>query len=124
MLNCLAVGIGGFMGSVARYLMGFVPLKPSEGFPVNTLLINVIGSFIIGLVVSFSTRNEGINPQLVLLLKVGFCGGFTTFSTFSFETVKLIENGAYGMVLLYVLLSVCLGISMIMLSQWLVQNVF
>lgn len=81
MLNCIFVGIGGFLGSVLRYLAGLLPMQPSNGFPVKTLLINVLGSFALGLIAAAAAKNPALDPKIVLMLKVGVCGGFTTFST-------------------------------------------
>lgn len=92
MINCIIVGIGGFVGAVLRYLIGLIPASPQSGFPIKTLLINIIGAFVIGLVVALGGKKEW-NPQLILFLKVGLCGGFTTFSSFALETNQLIEQG-------------------------------
>ena len=70
MLNCIIVGMGGFLGAVARYLIGLIPINPQNGFPIKTLLINIIGAFVIGLVVAFGAKKDW-NPQLILFLKVG-----------------------------------------------------
>lgn len=93
LLNCLFVGCGGMLGAVARYLMGFLPLKPQNGFPAGTMLINVIGAFFIGLIAALAGKYGTLNPHLVLFLKVGICGGFTTFSTFSLEALGLLQSG-------------------------------
>ena len=116
MLECLIVGAGGALGAILRHLVGMVPLTPENGFPVKTFLINVIGSFIIGLVAALAAKYT-LNPRLVLFLKVGICGGFTTFSTFSLETSELIRSGAYTAAVLYVLLSAGLGILVVILAQ-------
>ena len=85
-LNCLFVGLGGFVGSVLRYLVGFIPTGAVATFPIKTLVINIVGSFVIGLVCTLASRlGTAMNPQLLLFLKVGLCGGFTTFSTFALE---------------------------------------
>ena len=90
MAECLFVGIGGFIGSVCRYLIGLIPLSQSNGFPVKTLVINVAGAFAIGLI-SAAAKHTGLDGRAVLFLKAGICGGFTTFSTFALETVTLFE---------------------------------
>ena len=81
MLNCIAVGLGGFLGSVYRYLAGQIPLGRDWGFPVRTLAINLIGSFLIGAVTALALKRAAPDPKLVLFLKAGVCGGFTTFSS-------------------------------------------
>ena len=100
MLNCLVVGAGGFLGSVARYLMGLIP--------VPTIGINIIGAFLIGLISAYALRDTSFDPRLLLFLRVGICGGFTTFSTFSLDAVELLRTGAYLPAVLYMLLSVVL----------------
>ena len=103
-IKCLAVGIGGFLGSVLRYLLSEIPIKQIN-YPVNTLITNIIGAIIIGMVISYADKT-GMRPEKLLLLKTGFCGGLTTFSTFSHETFKLIENGSLLLAGSYVILSV------------------
>lgn len=110
MENCFYVGIGGFIGSVLRYLIGLLPVSPANGFPIKTLCINMIGSFVIALVSALSAKNSSLSPQLVLLLKVGICGGFTTFSTFAYETSSLLQKGSIGTATAYAVLSVILSI--------------
>lgn len=117
MLECLLVGIGGFVGSVLRYLIGLLPIKPDNGFPIKTLFINVLGAFVIGLIVALAAKNKSINPNAVLMLKVGVCGGFTTFSTFAYETTDLLQSGNIVVAISYALISVILGILAIYLAQ-------
>ena len=100
MLNCLVVGAGGFLGSVARYLMGLIP--------VPTIGINIIGAFLIGVISAYALRDIQFDPRLLLFLRVGICGGFTTFSTFSLDAVEMLWNGAYLSAVLYMILSVVL----------------
>lgn len=109
MLQCLIVAAGGAAGAVLRYLMGLLPMNPENGFPFKTFLINVIGAFVIGLVAAAATKNS-LNPRLVLFLKVGICGGFTTFSSFALETEALMAKGQNGVASLYVILSLFCGI--------------
>ena len=87
LLNCLAVGCGGFAGSVLRYLAGFV--LPHDAFPWHTLAVNVVGSFVLALVSGLVLRGAPLDERLSLLVRVGLCGGFTTMSTFSLEVVQL-----------------------------------
>ena len=110
MINCVIVGIGGFIGAVIRYLIGLIPVSPQNGFPVKTLLINMVGAFVIGLTVAVGAKKEW-NPQLILFLKVGICGGFTTFSSFALETNQLIEQGDIWSAGLYVALSIIGGLA-------------
>ncbi|HOO27611.1 MAG TPA: fluoride efflux transporter CrcB [Lachnospiraceae bacterium] len=109
MINCLFAGIGGFIGTVCRYLIGLIPLEHSSGFPFKTLMINITGAFLIGLITAAAAKNKALSPQLVTMLKVGICGGFTTFSTFAYETTDLIHSGKPILALVYVLTSTVLG---------------
>jgi CrcB protein len=104
------IAFGGAAGSLLRYLMGgaIQRLSPS-GFPVGTLFVNVVGCFLIGVFVRFLLHMQ-TSPGMRALLVVGFCGGFTTFSTFSIETVGLIEGGEYARAATYIAGSVLLCI--------------
>ena len=108
-IKCLSVGIGGFLGSVLRYLLSVIPIKQIN-YPVNTLFTNIIGAIIIGAVVSYADRT-GMSPLKLMLLKTGFCGGLTTFSTFSLETFTLLENGNLLLAGSYIILSVACSIA-------------
>ena len=101
------IGIGGGIGVILRYLISVVPLKVS--FPVQTFVTNVLGAILIGVVVEMVAGKE-ISENWNLFLKVGICGGFTTFSTFSLETYNLIEKGNTGIALGYAILSVVLSV--------------
>ena len=117
MLNCLAVGFGGFVGAVLRYLISLIPIKNPESFPVNTFIINLVGAFAIGCIAFAMTKNESIDSRLLLFLKVGICGGFTTFSTFALETTELIKSGSVMVAVIYVVASVLLSVLAVMLPQ-------
>lgn len=94
MSRALLVGLGGFIGSVARYwVSGFVQGLSGPTFPFGTFAVNVLGGFLLGLIASLSLERGLIAPDLRLLLTVGMCGGFTTMSTFSYETVELMRDG-------------------------------
>ena len=121
MLNCLMVGIGGFIGTVCRYLIGLLPIETNSGFPIKTLFINIVGSFLIGLITALAVKNKGLNEQLVLMLKVGICGGFTTFSTFAYESTDLMKSGHTLIALAYVCTSIILGVLAIFAAQMLVK---
>ena len=119
MLSILAVGAGGFVGAVCRYLIGLVPINETLVFPIKTFLINVVGCMVIGLIAAVTSKNSSWNPQVVLFMKVGLCGGFTTFSTFALETTELIKNGNALVALAYMLLSVIIGVSVIFVVEYL-----
>jgi CrcB protein len=110
LLNCAAVGAGGALGAIGRYLMGLIPGLRVGDFPLPTLVINFIGAVVIGLVCRAAQTPEGMKEPVLLFLKVGLCGGFTTFSTFSLESLTLLEEGKLGFFVSYVILSVALCI--------------
>ena len=110
LLNCVFVGLGGAAGSICRYLLGLLPLKPVSGFPAITLCINIAGAFALGLIGALAGKYAKLNPQMLLFLRVGVCGGFTTFSTFSNDGLILMKQGFYGLFATYTLLSILLGI--------------
>ena len=87
MSQFLSVGLGGFLGAVARYGVSCLPLKNNCGFPISTLLVNVAGAFLIGLLAAWAGKAGHLSPGWVLFLQTGFCGGFTTFSTFRLQVL-------------------------------------
>ncbi len=96
----LLVAVGGLCGSVGRYWMsGAVQRLNGNEFPVGTLSVNLLGSFILGLVMILSIERGLINANVRILLAVGFCGGFTTMSTFSYETYTLLRDGSVALAL-------------------------
>ena len=111
------MGLGKKLGAVARYLIGLIPINPQNGFPVKTLLINIAGAFVIGLVVAFGAKKDW-NPQLILFLKVGICGGFTTFSSIALETNQLLERGAGLSAIFNVALSVIGALAAVYAAQY------
>ena len=97
----------GALGCLSRYLLsGWVYQIFGRGFPYGTLAVNVIGSFLIGLIMEFSMRSALVPPAVRVGLAIGFLGGLTTFSTFSFETFRLLEEGAFLIAFFNVLVSV------------------
>lgn len=117
MLNCMVVGAGGFIGAVCRYLIGLIPVKEPFSFPVKTFVINIVGSFVIGIIAALSVKSGVLSPRAVLFLKTGLCGGFTTFSTFALETGTLIRGGNTGIAFLYVVLSVIVAVAAVFGSE-------
>ncbi|MDP4119079.1 MAG: fluoride efflux transporter CrcB [Bacillota bacterium] len=116
MVSCLFVGVGGFIGSVFRYLIGLVPIKGNELFPINTLLINIAGALVIGIIAALASKMN-VEKNLLLFLKTGLCGGFTTFSTFSLDTYNLFKNGHVGVAAIYVVLSVFLCLAVVFAGE-------
>lgn len=110
MKQLLLVGFGGFIGSIARFLVSKLNISwQFMSIPMGTLTVNVVGSFIIGLLVAISAKSEMFSSDLRLFLMVGFCGGFTTFSSFTNENLALMQNGQILTVLLYTSVSILLG---------------
>lgn len=107
----LLVGLGGGVGSMFRYSISVLFNKFSTTlFPWPTFIVNVLGSFLMGLLISYFGRSFIVSPNLKLLLVVGFCGGFTTFSTFSIEGLNLLNSGNTTIAITYILGSVFFGL--------------
>lgn len=104
--NLILVGVGGMLGSMGRYLAAHFIRHGS--FPYATFTVNVLGSFIIGVVMGFAARHEGFGNWR-LFLATGICGGFTTFSAFAWENLQMLEQYRYGSFLVYVLGTLILG---------------
>lgn len=107
----IIIGIGGFIGSVARYLSQqyFQKHFPSS-FPYGTMWVNITGCFLIGVIYALSEKGNILTPEWRLFLATGFCGGFTTFSTFSYENISLLRDGQYFYAAIYSGISVFGGI--------------
>ncbi len=105
------IAVGSAIGGVSRYLVGGLVQRLAAGtFPAGTLLINITGSFLLGAILRYGIDTPTLTPELRALLTVGFCGGYTTFSTFSYETIALMEDGEWSRAALYVGLSVGLSL--------------
>ncbi len=108
--NILLIGMGGFIGSVARYFLSRLNLYfYFLAIPIGTLSVNILGSFILGFLTGISEKSTILTADLRLLLMVGVCGGFTTFSTFTSENLMLMHNGQFFSLFLYTGLSILLG---------------
>jgi CrcB protein len=107
----LLIGIGGFLGANARYLVaGWITERLGTAFPYGTLVINVSGSFILGFFLIFISERLHVHPNWRLLFAIGFLGAYTTFSTFSFENFALLQERSYALALANMLGSVGLGL--------------
>jgi CrcB protein len=110
----LIVGTGGFLGSVSRYLGQIAVEKMMHSsFPWGTFAVNILGSFIIGIVYALAEKGSLLSAEWRLFLAVGFCGGFTTFSSFAYNNMNLLKEHAIGLFLWNTLGSVVLGILMV-----------
>ena len=106
------VALGSAVGGVARFaLASLVQQRAGPNFPLGTLVVNISGSFVLGLVLRYALGTQAISPEVRALLTTGFCGGYTTFSTFTYDTMVLLEDGQSSRAGLYVLLSVALSLA-------------
>jgi fluoride exporter len=107
----LYVAMGSAIGGVARYLLGgLVQRMFDTTFPIGTMLINISGSLLLGAIVRYAIETPTLSPDLRAFLTIGLCGGYTTFSTFSYETVALLEDGEWTRAGFYVVASVTLAL--------------
>ncbi|HEX4501435.1 MAG TPA: fluoride efflux transporter CrcB [Scandinavium sp.] len=114
----LAVFIGGGTGSVLRWLLGMRLNPMHHAIPIGTLTANLLGAFIIGAGLAWFNRMTHIDPMWKLLITTGFCGGLTTFSTFSAEVVFLLQDGRFGWALLNVAINLLGSFAMTAAAMW------
>ena len=117
--NILAVGAGSFIGGIARYLVSLAMKGISKVFPWATVLVNLLGCLIIGLLWGFLSRNASESTSWGLFLTVGLCGGFTTFSTFSKEALTMLQTGQIWGFASYIALSILAGIALVAIGYYL-----
>ena len=111
------VGLGGFFGSIARFWLGsYVTYRMGARFPYGTFIINISGSFLIGLIVTLLAERTHWSANLLYLIPIGFIGAYTTFSTFELEVFRSVRSGDVLLALLYVTVSVCLGFAAVWLG--------
>jgi len=116
MEKLLLVAVGGSVGACLRYLVSLWSSgRFGVGFPYGTLIVNIVGSFIMGAFMSAATERFIINPNWRFLIVVGFCGGLTTFSSFSYETLRLLEDSGFNFAMLNILANMVFGF----LATWL-----
>lgn len=120
----LYVGLGGFLGSVARYAISLGATRVwGAQFPYGTLIVNGLGGFLIGLIMELSLATDWIPVNLRIFLVTGIMGGLTTFSTFSYETMSLFGDGSYGRAALNILLNVFLSLGGVSLGRLLANTI-
>lgn len=122
--SLLIVGIGSFFGGALRYYLSFLMKTVcNQDFPWGTLLVNLIGCFLFGVVFAIFNRASSPTNTWCLLLTTGVCGGFTTFSAFAHESVQMLQNGNILGFASYIVISIILGLLLIALGYWIVKIV-
>lgn len=107
-----SIALGGAAGSVARFLLGsYLHQRTGGTLPWGTFVVNVSGSLLLGFLMRLALASPAMSPELRALLVIGFCGGYTTFSTYSYETLALLEGGAYGRAATYATASVLVALA-------------
>ncbi|XOV91477.1 MAG: fluoride efflux transporter CrcB [Bacteroidota bacterium] len=122
MKEIFIVGMGGFLGTIIRYVIWVWSLNLNINFPSGTLIVNLLGSLVLGLLFGYFGKNSSLNWELLLM--TGFCGGFTTFSTFSLDLLKMFKEDLAYQAIIYGTVSVIGGLLCCLLGFWLMQKVF
>jgi CrcB protein len=108
----LYVMLGSALGGGSRFLLGsLIQTRSGAVFPVGTLVVNVTGSLLLGFVVRYAADSSALSPEARAFLTIGFCGGYTTFSTFTYETVRLVQDGDWSRAGWYIMLSVVVSLA-------------
>ncbi len=119
----LIAGLGGFVGTCLRYLTGkLCHILMAGAFPLGTFIVNIVGSFIIGLLFGAAERTQSITPAVSALLITGFCGGFTTFSSFADDIYLLLQERHYTTFALYTILTIVLGVILVWIGRSIVKG--
>ena len=118
------VGLGSCTGGICRYLtQQYIQKNYPSSFPFGTLAVNVVGCFIIGIVYGLSLKGNFLSPQMRVLLISGFCGGYTTFSSFAYENISLIQDGEMFYTFLYIAFSIIIGFGSAYLGILLIKSI-
>ena len=122
MKAALIVFLGGGLGSILRYLINLLIKNPEGQFPINTFLVNMIGSFLIGFIFGYLNENNYIDKNVILFLIIGFCGGLTTFSSFTYDSFELISFGKIFFLIIYNFFSILIGVTLVYFGLWLSKS--
>ncbi len=122
MKQLLLVFVGGGFGSVLRYAIGKYLNSPQDGIPYGTFAANILGSLLIGIILGFAAKNDTLTSNQTLLLATGFCGGFTTFSTFAYENHVFLKAGDFTSFALYTIASFVIGFLAVFFGLFLVKS--
>jgi len=123
MKQLLLVFLGGGFGSTLRYLLGKFLNNDTTGIPYGTFAANILGSLLIGFILGMAAKNGTISEEYKLLLATGFCGGFTTFSTFAYENHVFLKSGDFMTFFLYTIASFIIGFAAVFLGIYLVKHI-
>lgn len=121
MKQAFLVFLGGGIGSVLRYFIGKLLNSPETGIPYGTFAANILGSLLIGIILGFAAKHESLNANQTLLLATGFCGGFTTFSTFAYENHVFLKSGDFTSFAIYTIASFIVGFLAVFAGMYLVK---
>lgn len=121
MKNLLLVFVGGGVGSALRYLIGKWLNSPETGIPYGTFVANILGSLLIGIILGLAAKNNTLNSNQTLLLATGFCGGFTTFSTFAYENHVLLKSGDFTSFAIYTIASFIVGFLAVFFGLYIIK---
>ncbi|MGV6829128.1 MAG: fluoride efflux transporter CrcB [Flavobacteriales bacterium] len=121
MKQLLLVFFGGGLGSSLRYILGKYLNNPETGIPYGTFLANILGSLIIGIVLGFAIKNNTLTSSIVTFIAVGFCGGFTTFSSFAYENHVFLKSGDFMSFAFYTIASFIIGFTAVFFGIWLAK---
>ena len=121
MKNLLFVFIGGCFGSVLRFLLGKWLNNTENGIPFGTFVANILGSLLIGIILGYAAKSDTLNQNQTLLLATGFCGGFTTFSTFAYENHIFLKSGDFTSFALYTITSFVVGFLAVFAGMYLIK---
>jgi len=124
MIKILIIGLGGFLGTISRYLSQELVNKLfTSQIPLGTLVVNIVGSFLIGVIYALSEKNNLFASELKIFLVYGFCGGFTTFSSFAYENMNLLKEGNYLSFFLYISISIIVGLLAVFSGVYLIKSI-